>query len=91
MPTKNILETRDDTLWCDNCAFDADCEQYLECVANYIRDEKLVHLRYCENKEFEKLSEEEKKEFLAILEEKYKRTDSESLEKQLGLKEGSIE
>lgn len=85
-----LLETRDETLWCDSCAFDVDCENYLECVANYIRDDKLVHLRYCENEEFEKLSEEEKKEFLGILEDRYKKQDAESLEKQLGLKEGSI-
>lgn len=81
MDEKNILETRGDTLWCDDCAFDVDCENYLECVANYIKDGNVVHLKYCENAEFEKLSDEEKKEFLGILEEKYKKVDTESLEK----------
>lgn len=61
---KKLLEATDDTIRCENCAFNENCEDHFdECVANYSKDEtytKACHLKYCELIHWNELSEDEK-------------------------------
>ena len=49
---KKLLEAADDTIRCENCAFNENCEDNFDgCVANYSKDEtytEACHLKYCE-------------------------------------------
>lgn len=67
MTDKDLLETKDNFLTCENCIFNDGCEKrFSGCIANFTDDfmmEQLNHLRYCEPAEYETLNEEQKKEF----------------------------
>ena len=49
---KKLLEAADDTIRCEICAFNENCEDNFDgCVANYSKDEtytEACHLKYCE-------------------------------------------
>lgn len=68
---KKLLEAVDDTIRCENCAFNENCEDNFDgCVANYSKDEtytKACHLKYCEVIHWNELSEDEKSKFMGIL------------------------
>lgn len=65
-----LIETIDDTIFCDKCSFDENCEElFTECVANYAKTEEynpdeICHLKYCERIFWNELSDEEKQYFI---------------------------
>ena len=68
---KKLLKAVDDTIRCENCAFNENCEDNFDgCVANYSKDEtytEACHLKYCEVICWNELSEDEKSKFMDIL------------------------
>lgn len=68
---KKLLEAVDDTIRCEKCAFNENCEDNFDgCVANYSKDEtytEACHLKYCELIYWNELSEDEKSNFMDIL------------------------
>ena len=68
---KKLLEAVDDTIRCENCAFNENCEDNFDgCVANYSKDEtytEACHLKYFEVIHWNELSEDEKSNLMEIL------------------------
>lgn len=68
---KKLLEAADDTIRCESCAFNENCEDnFYGCVANYSKDEtytEACHLKYCELIHWNELSEDEQSNFMDIL------------------------
>ena len=68
---KKLLEVADDTIRCENCAFNENCEDNFDrCVANYSKDEtytEACHLKNCEVVCWNELSDDEQSNFMDIL------------------------
>ena len=70
MNDKNLMENNYSFLKCENCIFNDGCEKMFgECPANFLSDKasldyEFMHFRNCEKNEFEKLTEEQQKEFV---------------------------
>ena len=85
MNDKNLMENNYSFLKCKNCIFNDGCEKmFSECTANFLSDKpsldyKFMHFKNCDKNEFDKLTEEEQKEFVTNVVEvynKYKTVES---------------
>lgn len=68
MKHEDYLEFCDDTIHCENCAFDSNCEELFDtCVSNYAKDHEkgeTCHLKYCELIHWNELDEDQQAYFL---------------------------
>ena len=68
MKHDDYLETKDDTIHCENCTFNEDCEKYFNnCVSNYAKNYETgesCHLKYCEMIHWNELEEDQQAYFL---------------------------
>lgn len=77
MNDKNLMKNNYSFLKCENCIFNEGCEKMFgECPANFLSDKpnldyEFMHFRNCEKNEFEKLTEEQQKEFVTNVVEVY--------------------
>ena len=73
----NLMEKNYSYLKCKNCIFNDGCEKmFEECAANFLSDKESIdyefmHFKNCEPEEFEKLNEEQQKEFVTVVVEIY--------------------
>ena len=68
MKHEDYLESKDNTIPCENCAFDGNCEELFDvCVSNYAKDYdkgETCHLKYCELIHWNELDEKQQACFL---------------------------
>ena len=85
MNEENLMKKNYSYLKCKNCIFNDGCEKmFEECPANFLSDKtsldyEFMHFKNCEKEEFEKLNEEQQKEFVTGVVEvynNYKNVDS---------------
>ena len=82
MNDKNLMENNYSFLKCENCIFNDGCEKMFdECPANFLSDKasldyEFMHFRNCEKNEFEKLTEEQQKEFVTNVVEVYNKYEN---------------
>ena len=81
----NLMEKNYSYLKCKNCIFNDGCEKmFEECAANFLSDKESIdyefmHFKNCAKEEFDKLNEEQQKEFVTHVVEvynNYKNVDS---------------
>ena len=81
----NLMEKNYSYLKCKNCIFNDGCEKmFEECAANFLSDKESIdyefmHFKNCAKEEFDKLNEEQQKEFVTRVVEvynNYKNVDS---------------
>lgn len=82
----NLMEKNYSYLKCKNCIFNDGCEKmFEECAANFLSDKaslddyEFMHFKNCSKEEFDKLNEEQQKEFVTGVVEvynNYKNVDS---------------
>lgn len=82
----NLMEKNYSYLKCKNCIFNDGCEKmFEECAANFLSDKaslddyEFMHFKNCAKEEFEKLNEDQQKEFVTSVVEvynNYKNVDS---------------
>ena len=81
----NLMEKNYSYLKCKNCIFNDGCEKmFEECPANFLSDKastdyEFMHFKNCAKEEFDKLNEEQQKEFVTNVVEvynNYKNVDS---------------
>lgn len=77
MNKENLMEKNYSYLKCKDCIFNDGCEKMFEiCPANFLSDKasvdyEFMHFKNCEAEEFEKLNEEQQKEFVTVVVEVY--------------------
>ena len=74
----NLMEKNYSYLKCQNCIFNDGCEKmFEECAANFLSDKaslddyEFMHFKNCSKEEFDKLNEEQRKEFVTSVVEVY--------------------
>ena len=74
----NLMEKNYSYLKCQNCIFNDGCEKmFEECAANFLSDKtslddyEFMHFKNCAKEEFDKLNEEQQKEFVTSVVEVY--------------------
>lgn len=86
MKHEDYLETNDNTIHCENCAFDSNCEELFDtCISNYANDYetgKTCHLKYCELINWNELNEEQQAYFLQNVLSKLNKNDKDNKEGQ---------
>ena len=81
--TIDLLEKNKELIKCQNCIFNDGCEKmFSECPSNFIENQytmEMDHFKYCEVDEWNKLNEDQQKEFMTkVLEIHEKYSDVES-------------
>ena len=86
MKHEDYLEIKDNTIHCENCVFDSNCEELFDtCVSNYAKDYetgKTCHLKYCELINWNELDEEQQAYFLQNVLSKLNKNDKDNKEGQ---------
>ena len=77
MNEENLMKKNYSYLKCKNCIFNDGCEKmFEECAANFLSDkesidDEFMHFKNCAKEEFDKLNEEQQKEFVTGVVEVY--------------------
>ncbi len=86
MKHEDYLEAKDNTIYCENCVFDSNCEELFDtCVSNYAKDYetgKTCHLKYCELINWNELNEKQQAYFLQNVLSKLNKNDKNNKEGQ---------